>query len=239
MNVSVGAAVFFLCVYDVIGHKRKVTQMETKSVAIAEAVVFGWEAMKKNFGFFIGPVLVFLVVAGMQFISRLAEDDHLGLLFLELIGFLLSMVVSMGLIRISLKFCDNEKASFGDLFSCFPLFFRYFISTVLYCIIVCVGLILLIFPGVIWAIKFAFYDYFIVDKGLGSFEALEASSRITMGVKGQLLGFFLIIVLISALGLLCLLVGLFVALPTIFVAQALIYRKLLAQTEAATPSVAQ
>jgi len=93
------------------------------------------------------------------------------------------------------------------------------------------GTILLIVPGVIWAVKFQFFSYFIIDKGLGPIEALKKSSAITKGVKWNLLGFDLLIGGIALLGVLALLIGLLAAIPTAMIAMAFVYRKLLAQTE--------
>ena len=141
------------------------------------------------------------------------------------------------MIKICLKFCDNKERNFGDLFSCFPLFFKYLFSLILYLLILVGGAILLIFPAVIWGIKFYFFGYFIVDEGLGPVEALKASSRITMDAKWDLLGLSFVLGVIIMLGVLCLGIGFFAAAPTVIVAIALTYRKLLSQTETAPPPV--
>ena len=137
----------------------------------------------------------------------------------------------MGLIKIALRFCDKEKGEFAELFSCFPLFFKYLFGSILCMLIVLGGMILLIIPGIIWSIKFQFFTYFIIDKGLGPIEALKRSSAITKGAKWDLFIFGLLLGLINLLGALCLLVGLFATIPTTIVAMAFVYRKLLAQTE--------
>ena len=124
-----------------------------------------------------------------------------------------------------------SKGEFADLFSCFPLFFKFLFSYILYSLIVCGGYVLLIIPGIIWGIKFWFFDYFVIDKWLGPVEALKKSYGITTGVKWNLFVFFLAVIGINLLGALCLLIGLFVTIPTTMVATAFVYRKLLAQTE--------
>ena len=137
----------------------------------------------------------------------------------------------MGLIKIALRFCDNQKAKLADLFSCLPLFFKYLFGLILYRLIVLGGMILLIIPGIIWAIKFQFFDYFIVDKKLGPIEALKQSSAITRDAKWDLFFFDLLLGFINFLGAVCLLIGLFASVPTAMVAMAFVYRKLLAQKE--------
>ena len=145
-------------------------------------------------------------------------------------SFVLSMIIVMGVIKICLRFCDGEKGEFSDLLSCYPLFFKYLVGSILYVLIVAVGLILLIIPGIVWAIKFYFFDYLIVDEGLGPVDALEKSSEITRGVKWDLFIFGILLCIINLMGFLCLVVGLFVTIPVTMVAIAFAYRKLLPGT---------
>jgi len=195
-------------------------------------VQFGWSTTKSNIGFFIGIV----IVAGLlqyvpNIIAAIIETDAPVLsIIVRIVSFVLSIIIGMGLIKIFLRFCDGEKGEFSDLFSCYPLFFKYLVGSIIYGLIVSVGLILLIIPGIIWAIKFQFFDYLIVDKGLGPIDALEKSSEITRGVKWDLFIFDILIGIINLLGFLCLLVGLFVTIPTTMVATAFVYRKLLPET---------
>jgi len=195
-------------------------------------VQFGWDTTKRNIGFFIG----LLIVAGLvqyvpDIIATTIEADAPFLSsIIRIVSYVLSAIIWMGLIKIFLRFCDGEKGEFSDLFSCYPLFFKYLVGSILYGLIVSLGLILLILPGIIWAIKFYFFDYLIIDKGLGPIDALEKSSEITRGIKFDLLSFGILIGIINLLGLLCLLVGLFVTIPITMVATAFVYRKLMPKT---------
>ncbi|MCK4735799.1 MAG: DUF975 family protein [Methanophagales archaeon] len=207
--------------------------MTAEKFSISEAIHFGWNTMKSNLGFFIGLlILVFLFSSLFSIIAAKATEANifLGIIF-YIADFSLSIIISIGLVKIALRFCDNEKGRFADLFSQYPLFPQYLVGSILYGLIVFAGTILLIIPGIIWGIQFCFYDYFIVDKGLGPIEALKRSSAITKGVKWDLFLFFLILSGINLLGALCLLIGLFVTIPTTMVALAFVYRKLMAQAE--------
>jgi uncharacterized membrane protein len=114
------------------------------------------------------------------------------------------------------------------------LFFKYLFGSILYVLIFCAGLILLIFPGIIWGIKFGLFPYFIIDKGLGPIKALKASAKTTMGARWDLLGFGFVVSIISLLGVLCLVIGIFATIPTTMIAAALVYRRLLSQTKKAS-----
>ena len=209
--------------------------MKTKGIYISEVVKFGWKKMKDNLGFFIVLLLVAWVVQAVpQFIGEyLVERQIIIGIIVYLIAFVLNIVVAMGLIKVSLRFSANKKGTFGNLFSCFPLFFKYLFGSILFALITIAGTILLIFPGVIWGIKFGLFPYFIVDKGLGPIKALKASAKTTMGAKWDLLGFGFIIFIINLLGVLCLVIGIFATIPTTMVATALVYRRLLSQTKKA------
>ncbi|MBO8144201.1 MAG: hypothetical protein H0Z16_06440 [Thermodesulfobacterium sp.] len=207
--------------------------MATQKFSKSEAIRFGWNTMKNNFGFFIGLLIVvgiFYFVSDFIIVSIKAKAPILSSIMSIVFG-VLYMVIQMGLIRISLRFCDNEKGKFADLFSCFPLFFKYLFGLILYELIVLGGIILLIIPGIIWGIKFQFFSCFIVDKGVGPIEALKKSSAITEGAKWDLFLFNLLLGLINLLGAICLLIGLFATIPTTMVAWIFVYRKLLVQTE--------
>ena len=207
--------------------------MTAEKFSISEAIHFGWNTMKSNLGFFIGLLIfVFLFTSLSSIIAAKATEANIFLgIFFYIADFSLSIIISIGLVKIALRFCDNEKGRFADLFSQYPLFPQYLVGSILYGLIVFAGTILLIIPGIIWGIQFCFYDYFIVDKGLGPIEALKRSSAITRGVKWDLFVFFLVLSGINLLGALCLLIGLFVTIPTTMVALAFVYRKLMAQAE--------
>ncbi|MGE5444775.1 MAG: hypothetical protein ACM3SR_09260 [Ignavibacteriales bacterium] len=205
--------------------------MATQKFSMGEAIEFGWNITKNNLGFFI----VLLIIAGLILIipgtfSQLTRHNAPGLSIILSIGsFVLQLIIGMGLIRIALRFYDNEKAEFSDLFCCLHLFFKYLLGSILYGLIVSAGMILLIIPGIIWAIKFYFFGYLIVDKGLGPIEALKRSSAITDGVKWDLLLFGLLIFGINLIGAIPFFLGWFVTIPIAMVATAFVYRKLLSE----------
>jgi len=194
--------------------------------------------MKVNFWFFVGLGLLWLIITILPDMVR-AISRHLHLpmaphivldILLIALAFVITIVLSIGLIKIALSFCDERKPAIGTLFDAWDCFWRYVGATILYGLIVLGGFILLIIPGIIWSVKYGLCFYVVIDKGLGPVQALKASSRTTMGAKWELFGFFILCGLINMLGVLCLIVGIFATYPTVIVANALVYRQLLAQT---------
>jgi uncharacterized membrane protein len=208
-----------------------------RNVFISQSLSYGWATMKKNLGFFILLIIVMGLIQGIPSgLVNALQKQNPGLAALVNIGaVVLQLIVSMGLIRILLNVFDSGKAEIGDLFSAVNFFFYYLGGAILYGLIVFGGLLLLIVPGIIWSIKFQFFGYFIIDKGMGPIEALKASARITQGVKWELFAFGLLLSLINLAGLLCLVVGVFATIPTTWMASVFVYRHLLATAD--TPAI--
>lgn len=223
-----------------------------------EALQFGWTTTKSNLGFFI---VVLIVVAVVHLFPILISDSFSAMpdlaAMIQFVTFVLSIIVYMGLIKITLLVCDNKQPQLSHLFSCFPLLLKYLIGSILYIlivfggmalfiflglwgwpeppsttrlVIVIGGLVLFIFLGVVWAMKFYFYNYLIIDMELGPIEALKGSAAITKDARWEVFVFDLLVTSITVLGLLALLVGLFLAIPVTMVATAFVYRRLLAQS---------
>jgi len=207
--------------------------MTKKDFLIGEAIKYGWNIMKANLWFFVGVLIVAWLVTGIpQAIANRLQDNYFGLAALfNIIHWIAQTIITIGMIKIALKFLADEKPEFVELFRFQGNFWRYVGSSILYGLIVIGGIILFIVPGIYWAIKFQFFGYCIVDQKLGPVEALKKSSKITYQVKWKLLGFGLVMVGINILGFLCLFVGLFATIPTTMIAFAYVYRKLLSQTE--------
>ena len=86
------------------------------------------------------------------------------------------------------------------------------------------GLILLIIPGIIWAVRFSFSFYIVVDTKVGPVIAMKESYAITKGKFWKLLLFWIVVGLVNLLGLICLGVGLFVSVPVTTLASVYVYR---------------
>jgi uncharacterized membrane protein len=220
--------------------------MKKQNFSISEALHFGWNIMKSHLGFFIvlfliaigaifilpslilGPITILLEICDIP--TREGFEIHPILIIIYMLVMLfICPVLWMGFLRITIRFCDNEKAKFRDLFSCFPLFFKCMFGLILYILILSVGLVLLIIPGIIWLFKFQFFIYFIIDKKLGPIKALKGSAEITKGSILNLFLFSLLLSCINILGFLCLFIGQFASIPMTMVAIAFVYRKLLSQ----------
>jgi uncharacterized membrane protein len=139
-----------------------------------------------------------------------------------------SMLVGLGVTTFSLKAHDNvETAQLGDLWNPGP-FWRFLAAHILTGIVLFIGFICLIVPGIILAVGLAFVPYLVVERGLGPVEAMKESWRITKGHKWKLFQLGLVFLGICLLGIIAFIVGIFVALPVLAIAGAHAYRTLTA-----------
>lgn len=194
-----------------------------------EAIKFGWQKMWANFWFFVGVILFVVVVTSiLQLLSGVFKETSTALFAIFYVAnIVVSILFGIGLIKIAIDFSLNIKGKFKDLFSQYRLFLKYLVASILYFIIVTVGFILLIVPGIIWAIKFSFFPYFIVDRKMGAIEALKASGRVTKNTRWNLFLFCILLGLINLAGFIVLGIGLFFTIPITIIALAFVYHKLL------------
>jgi hypothetical protein len=212
--------------------------VDTPRFSIGEAVQFGWDVAKRHIGFFVLVIIISLVVAGV--VDGVQEATKTTAPFLAFLFGLASIVVGqvlgIGYTRISIKFADGLTPELADLWSGYPLFFKYLFTSLLYGIMVAVGLILLIVPGIILAVRYGLCTYLVVDRGLGPMDALRTSAELTQGSRWSLFLLGLVLLGVVVLGALALVIGLLWAAPTALVAAAFAYRKLAGAT--ASPPVA-
>lgn len=76
---------------------------------------------------------------------------------------------------------------------------KYFLASLLIGLIVFVGIVFLIIPGIILAIMLEFSLFVMIDKKTPIIESLKISNKLTNGIKWQLFGFGLLIGFIAIL----------------------------------------
>ncbi len=196
------------------------------------AILFGWEMTKRNFKFFaVASAITLLLNSYARLFQGGAPDKSIATWVVVVVSgvalAVLRKMIEMGVIKAAIKVVEEKKVTYSDLaFRDFRLVMYGILGDILFGVMFFVGLILLIVPGVYWAVKYQFYSYFIVEKGLGPIESLKESARITKGCMRNLLLFDLIIMAIVIVGALAFYVGIFFSLPISTLAMAYVYRKL-------------
>lgn len=132
----------------------------------------------------------------------------------------------MGWINITLKYARGESAEYGDLFQPISQFLPFLVAYIIYEVVVGVGSIFLLIPGIILGLRLQFAPYYVVDQQCGPIEALGKSWNATRGSTWKLLGLAIVVGIVNVVGALLLLVGLLATGPTTAIALTDVYTKL-------------
>lgn len=149
----------------------------------------------------------------------------------------LQVAVVLAWFRVALRLADDKPV--GDLSAKELLagYLPFLLTHVLVALIVGAGLILVVVPGVIWAVTYGFAPLLCAAEHDSPMEALRESRRLTKGHRGSLLAFGLLCLGTNILGALALGIGLFVTIPTTVIASAHVLRRL--QAHAPRPAAGQ
>ncbi len=197
-----------------------------------EAVRFGWTKTRER----LGPFLILGAIAALLgLVQRAYRGPGAPQALVSFVAEILGLCVSMVLVRFALRVHDGlplEPATLGALLEGFP---SYLLTMIFQGLVVCLGLVLLIVPGVIWGLELAFSGFAVVDGRRRTLEAMRESRRLTRGIKGRLFWFALLLLGVNLLGALAFGVGLLLSVPTSAVASAYVFRRL--QLRAKAPEV--
>lgn len=206
--------------------------MPGRKFEIKEAVSFAWKSVWGNVWFWISLVLISAIVSWLNdSISRTLYSEP-AKASLDVIYFFISAFISLGITKISLNLIDKKRSEYSDFVTSAKTYFNYIFATIIYSLIVLVGIILLVAPGIIWALQYSMYPYLILEKGYGPIEALKKSLEITRGERIHLLVLCLCFLGIIILGALALFVGLLIAVPITWITMAYVYKKLMSKSHA-------
>jgi hypothetical protein len=137
---------------------------------------------------------------------------------------LLNIALGLCLARYWLNRADQKPISVAECLAESRHLLTSLIASFIYLVLVLLGLLLLIIPGIYIGIRLCLYNQVIVDQKLGPIAALKYSASITKGntlsiLMLSILSFFVIIA-----GILAFLVGIFIAVPVVSIALCSAYR---------------
>jgi hypothetical protein len=157
----------------------------------------GWNTYKNN----PNPLILgTIILTGFSFLVTFfyifTEDIWVILLF----NFLIMPVLTVGWLLLCLKIVRGEYADFTVIFYAFSKYLRVWVTFILFTLIVVGGMFLLIFPGILWALKYGMSLYVVIDRPLFGRSAYRYSKEITKGYRGKLFITLLLASVLSALG---------------------------------------
>ncbi|MDP2650173.1 MAG: YciC family protein, partial [bacterium] len=202
--------------------------MPAFSFSKKEAFRVGWERFKERPFFVIGLFVITTLISTVSgyLVDKANAGPSVAFIF-SVIDFAVQAIIGMGLTLILLRVHDNVTTDYSDLFEPIYLFWKYLAMTIIVFVVVIIGLLLFVIPGIIAAIALSFAPYLVIDKGMGPIDAVKESVEMTHGHRWNLFIFALLVAAFNVLGFLLLGVGLLITIPVSALAFVHIYRWLL------------
>lgn len=200
--------------------------MEPKFM-ISEVFGTSWKHTKSQIwvliGLFIGFSILSMIVTlfGMP-----AQGSIVGRVIVQIVSLLISCIFMLGYVKNIFQALDGEEPQFSAYGQQSRKIITYLIANILFSIAVCIGMVLLIIPGIYLYLRLQFFTAFIVEEDCGIIESLQKSWNMT---QGQTLPLFLLLLTMigtAIVGCILFFVGFFVAVPLIYMMQCYTFRKL-------------
>jgi len=147
---------------------------------------------------------------------------------LFIIRILVALLYGFAVTVYSLSYVQKGNFAFHDISHVLTLKkFAYFLAaSLLVGLAVIGGMILLVVPGIIFAVQMSLYKFIVLEKDMSPMDSIRESIRLTKGHRWMIFRFIILIILISILGFICLIVGSLFTMPLVTIASALVYKKL-------------
>ncbi len=119
----------------------------------------------------------------------------------------------IGFIRFNAKCVRGQPATLGDCFSGFDVFGTSVLSYILMVLLVLVGTVLCILPGIYLAIAYTFVWNLLADRKGSAWECLEMSRQAVTAHWGWALLLLFVASLLAYAGIIACIIGVFVTMP--------------------------
>lgn len=201
--------------------------------SISESFSLGWKKFKEKALLYLGMTILINVISvfsNPSYQTFMHYPDISATPPYDITHFIANVLyiyLVLGFTKAVISHMRGEDIEFNSFFNVnFMNLVHYFIAMLLTGVLVVIGMIFLIIPGIHIGLRLLFTSYLIVDKNLNFVDAIDQSWNMTKGKTMDLFFWVLIAFCIALLGLIALVFGLFIALPVISLALAYLYVKL-------------
>ncbi len=188
----------------------------------------GWDTLKKYFlELLLITFIIVLIDAPFGWFNKSSltnySYDFTNSFYSMLYWVLIASPIEYGVIYLFLKAVRGETVQIKDIFQPFNQFVDVVLANILVTGIVIAGIILLIIPGIIFAIKLVFVPYLVMDRKMNAINAVKESWKMTGGFGWTIFGMAILAFFICVGGFIVFFVGIIVSLMWIGAAFASLY----------------
>lgn len=142
--------------------------------------------LKEKLWLCIGTVFVFSLLINIFNLSANIELSDSVTIVLNILGFLLSGVLTVGLSKFLLNVIKNENPKFTDLFSGFKIYLKTLGLMLLIGVLILAGTLFFVIPGIIIGLGVSMAPYILAeDNSKGVIQSLKESWRLMKGHKWE------------------------------------------------------
>lgn len=150
----------------------------------------GWNIFKKRpivsiISLFFPLLLSTLLYFGLIFT---VEEIESGKLFVWILYYILSSTITIGMITLLLKITREQAITANDMIAKIHRVFHVLLGQVIMQVIIFIGFIFFLIPGILFSVRFVFVGTLIVDTELGIIDAFRTSWHMTRGRFWALFG---------------------------------------------------
>lgn len=195
--------------------------------SISEVCSTSWQRTKAQIWVLSGLIIGMSIISfTLGAFAMPIQQSVVGAVVINLISCVISCIFALGYMKNIFQALDGEEPQFSAYGQQSRKIITYLVANILMAIIVTLGLCLFIIPGIYLALRLQFYAALIVEDDAGIIESLQRSWEITREQGMSLFMLMLAMIGISILGLILLGIGIFVAMPLIYMMYAYVFRKL-------------
>ena len=195
--------------------------------SISEVCSTSWQRTKAQIWVLSGLIIGMSIISfTLGVFAMPIQQSVMGAIVINLISCIISCIFALGYMKNIFQALDGEEPQFSAYGQQARKIITYLVANILMAIIVTLGLCLFIIPGIYLALRLQFYAALIVEDDAGIIESLQRSWEITRGQEMSLFMLMLAMIGICILGLILLGIGIFVAMPLIYMMYAYVFRKL-------------
>ncbi|PCH68585.1 MAG: hypothetical protein COC06_09230 [Bacteroidales bacterium] len=192
----------------------------------------GWTVLKNNFLILLLAIIVSGFIETPMGYNQMdwdsGDSNSIWLSSFKLLGFIYYLLIitpfNYGVDWMFLKASRKSEPQFEEILNGFKKFLFVILSHLLVIVIVGIGFLFLIIPGIYLICKLIFVPFLIMDKKVDPIQAVKLSFYLSKGYFWTILGMGILSFFVLILGLICLVVGVFVSLIWIHSAFAVLYK---------------
>ena len=179
---------------------------------------------------FVGAIIIYALIA--VFVKSLVEfifpnsDSLVSIYASSTVEMLFTLPILIGVMFLGIKKAREETLNIPSIFDYFGMIIPIMLAYVAMTIIITIGFVLLIIPGIYLAVSYAFVYTLIVDKGLDIWEAMELSRKTVTEQWFKFFGLSILSGIIIVISAIPLGIGLIWSIPMTYIAYGLLYHRL-------------